>query len=93
MCSVVKSILKAPIKLTDKIISNNPISKKLEKKYGIRPQGLRLLGKAVGYQRPNRFYQPGGGGYVEGQKGSEYRAPQHSLAIAQYRKKQQGGGS
>ena len=94
MCGApLKGILKANAKLTDKIITSNPVARRLEKDYGIRPHGSAImLGRAAGYKRTNTFYQPGGGGYSEPDTTRTYQAPGHSLSISQYRKRQ-GGGS
>lgn len=59
MC--VANLLQMPAKLGDKALALNPAARWLEKNYGIRPHDV--IGRAAGYKRPNKFYQPGGGGY------------------------------
>jgi hypothetical protein len=41
---------------------------KVEKDYGIRPYGMKMVNKAVGIDDPNMFYQKGGRGFVEAPK-------------------------
>lgn len=49
-------------KMLDKLRLKNPIAKKLEQDYGIRPHGVGFM---IGKREGNLYYQKGGRGYQD----------------------------
>lgn len=71
------------MELRTKLSPAKRLEDSIEKRYGIRPFGIKMMEKAAGQDTKNAYYQEGGRGYSPpAPTGSDiYSKPTHSLSI------------
>jgi hypothetical protein len=69
----------------------SPIANYLEKNFGIRPRSTTRLSRLAGKKDPNKFYQPGGKGFVAPAEGADVSGPSNHAILIAARKARLGG--